>query len=297
MRVTFAGFFICAIVVFLMLHTHAVSQTFEPYRFDSTAGKSELRIGIRYTSDYYYMGRYDSTAAPYLSPSIGYFHKSGFFARTSLSYLTSSGEHRVDLIVLSGGYDYGGTKVGAGISINEYIFSDLSYAVQAEMSTYLNVYAGYMLMGFVFYLDGSVGFSEGTDFFIGGEMNRSLYALGRKLKITPGLYVNAGTQKYYDAFYANRSISTGAGQRNGKGHGGKPTSLTPKLTIVEADAFKLLDYETDLQVSYTIGKVRFYIIATWTFPVNPASVISNNDIYEEELKNGFYWSSGVRVSF
>ncbi len=287
---------IFAVIASLWLPQNVVAQTFEPQAQDSTLRKSEVRLGIRYTSDFYYMGRSDSSAAPYLSPSIGYFHKSGFFARTSLSYLTS-GDDRIDLILLSGGYDYYGKRFGAGVSVSEYFFSDLSYAVQAEMRTYLNAYGGYNLAGFMIYVDASVGFSEGTDFFLGGEVSRTFFAIRNKLKITPGLYVNAGTQKYYDAFYENRSVQTGSGQQKGKGHGGQQTSVTSQLTIVESNAFELLDYEADLQVSYTIAKVRFYIVTTWTSPTNPATVISNADVYEEDLKNGFFWSSGIRISF
>lgn len=274
-----------------------MAQTFDPKSVDQAMSKSELRIGVRYTSDFFYMGRSDSAAAPYLSPSVGYFHKSGFFARTSLSYLTSSGEERVDLILLSGGYDYFGKKFGGGVSVSEYFFNDLSYTVQSEMTTYLNAYAGYSLLGFMVYVDGSIGFSEGTDLFTGGEISRTFNAVRSKLKITPGVYINAGTQKYYDAFYTNRSVATGPGPGNGKGHGKQQPSVTQQLLIVESDSFQLLDYEADLQVSYKIGKIKLYILGTWIFPLNPATVISDNGVYQEDLDNGFFWSTGVRVSF
>lgn len=271
----------------------AYAQLYKSPVYDSTVGKSELRIGVRYSSDYYYMGRADSAAAPYLSPSIGYYHKSGLSIRTSLSYLTASGEERIDLYTLSGGYDYYGKKVAAGLSVSEYFFNDLSYAVQAEMSTYLNAYAGYDFSAFMLYADASLGFSEETDIFLGAEINRTFYVVKNKLRITPAVYINAGTQKYYSEYYNMRSAQTGTG----KGKGGKQSVPVQDAQILESEKFQVLDYEADLQVSYKIRNVRFFISTTWTFPVNPATIVTDTGAVEEALKNGFYWSSGVRLTF
>lgn len=283
------------VMALLLLQQEATSQTLKRQTYDSTQDKSEWRAGIRYTSDYYYMGRSDSAAAPYLSPTIGYFHKSGLFVRTSLSYLIASGEDRVDLVTVSGGYDYYGKKIAAGVSVTEYFFNDLSYAVQAEMRTYFNGYAGYDLSGFMLFADASIGFSDGTDVFLGGEINRTFYAFANRLRMTPTIYLNAGTQKYYNAYYNKRSVMTGVGKGKGKGHGSQ-APVTEDLQIAEADKFEMLDYEAGLQVSYTIRKVRLYASTTWTFAVNPATVVTDTGVFREELKNGFYWSSGIRVS-
>ncbi|MDZ7648540.1 MAG: hypothetical protein U5K54_15875 [Cytophagales bacterium] len=43
---------------------------------------------------------------PYLSPALTYYHKSGFYLHSSVSYLTAKGEGRIDMMTLSGGYDY-----------------------------------------------------------------------------------------------------------------------------------------------------------------------------------------------
>ncbi len=285
---------VTVIMMTLLCQEMALAQPHKPQSYDSILDKSELRVGIRYTSDYYYMGRADSAAAPYLSPSIGYFHKSGLSVRSSLSYLTAPGEGRIDLITFSGGYDYYAKKIAAGLSVTEYFFNDLSYAVQAEMSTYLNAYAGYDFSAFIFYADAGLGFSESTDVFLAGEINRTFYALRNKLRITPAVYMNAGTQEYYNEYYNMRNSQTGSGKRKGKG--GQQPSTTQQVQIVASDKFEILDYEADLQISYTIQKVRFYVLTTWTFAVNPATVITDTGTYEEDLKNGFYWSSGIRLT-
>ncbi len=286
-------FLITLLTAFLFTRlTYAQSNKF--HTPDSTSDKSELRIGIQYTSDYYFMGRSDSAKAPYLSPSIGYYHKSGLSIRTSLSFLTTSGEGRIDLYTISGGYDYYGTQFAAGISLSQYFFSDLSYAVQAEMRTYLNLHGGYDFSVFMVFADISLGFSEGTDVFMGAEINRTFYAIRNKLRITPAVYINAGSQKYYNEYYSMRNEQTGSGK--GKGKGAMQQS-TNNAQILESEKFQVLDYEADVQISYKMGGIRLYCAATWIFPVNPSTVVTDQGTYEEELKNGFYWSLGVRISF
>lgn len=272
------------------------AQSYKVQTYDSTVGASEWRMGLRYTSDYYYMGRADSAQAPYLSPSVGYYHTSGFFVRTSFSYLTSPDEGRIDLYTLSGGYDYYGKNMTAGISIHEYFFSDLSYAIPAEMSTYLNAYGGYDFSVFMVYADVGLGISEGADLFLGAEINRTFYALKNKLRITPALYANAGSQKYYSEYYSARSMQTGSGKGSGSGGSGQHTPSTQTLEVAESETFKLLDYEADIQVSYKIQKIRLYVSTTWVFPINPATVVTDTGTYEEEIKNGFYWSTGIRLT-
>lgn len=281
---------ILCIIMVTQVRADRISQN------DSTDEKSELRVGINFNSDYYFMGRSDSAKAPYLSPFVGYYHKSGLSLRSSFSYLASSEDRRIDLFTISGGYNYYGKKVAAGFSVSEYFFSSDSYSVQSEMNTYLNGYVGYDFDVFMIYADASLGFSNGTDVFLGAEINRTFYALRNHLRIIPAVYINAGTQSYYNEYYALRSTQTGSG-KNGKGMSGQNASANQVLQISESAKFELLDYEAELQVNYKIGRTLFFISSTWTFPVNPATIISDEGSYEEKIKNGFYWSSGVRLTF
>ena len=68
------------------------------------------------------MGRRDSVAAPYLLPSLGYYHKSGFYADASISYLLAEGEGRVDLILASAGYQASGERWSGGAAVTAYFF-------------------------------------------------------------------------------------------------------------------------------------------------------------------------------
>lgn len=288
------GLFFTAIGA-MVFSQRAMAQLSAIQPYDSALDKSEWRFGLRYTSDYYYMGRSDSVKAPYLSPSIGYYHKSGFSIRGSLSYLTEAGQNRIDLYTASGGYDYYGKKLAMGVSVYEYFFNSSSYVTQAEMTTYVNAYVGYDFSAFMLYTDAGLGISNGADLFLSAEINRTFYAIKNKLRITPAVIVNGGSQRYYSQYYSYRSSQMGYGKGKGHGPGGQPT--TPQtVQIYAADKFELLDYEADMQVSYKIGKIRLFVSSTWTFPVNPATVVSDTGSYQETLKNGFYWTSGVRLT-
>lgn len=285
-------------IIFALFSLAGSAQSSRKVPYDSISNKkSELRIGLRYTSDYYFMGRSDSAAAPYLTPTLAYYHKSGFFIRSSLSYLTTEDQGRIDMIAFTGGYDYYGEKFALGASLTEYLFSDESYVVQAEMSTYINAYAGYDFDAFMLFADASLGVSDGTDLFVGLDISRMFFLLRNKLTILPSVTMNLGSQKYYDQYYQYRSPQSGFGKGSGKGKNGQqPPQPAYNVYLTESDKFQILDYEAGLQVTYRLHNVRFFTSGTWMFPVNPATIIVNDIPQSETLQNGFYWSTGVRVS-
>jgi len=59
---------------------------------------------LGYSSNQIFNGRADSLEVPYVTGSFKYLDKSGFYAKTSVSYLTSSYANRIDLIGLGIGY-------------------------------------------------------------------------------------------------------------------------------------------------------------------------------------------------
>jgi hypothetical protein len=231
------------IVILALSSLAGLAQSSRKVPYDSISDRnSELRIGLRYTSDYYFMGRADSAAAPYLTPSLAYYHKSGFFLRSSLSYLTSKDQGRIDMIAFTGGYDYYGEKFALGASLTEYVFSDESYVVQAEMSTYLNAYAGYDFDVFMLFADASLGVSDGTDLFVGLDISRMFFMLRNKVTILPSFTMNLGTQRYYDQYYQYRSPESGFGKGSGKGKNGQqPAPPANDVYITESDKFQILD--------------------------------------------------------
>jgi len=287
------------LLVTVLVDSHVlIAQSHSLYTIDSVAEKSQLRVSLRYTSDYLYMGRADSAMAPYLSASIGYYHKSGFFVRSGLSYLIAKGEGRIDMISMVGGYEYYKKKLFAGTSLSQYFFSDESYNVMAEMNTYLNAFAGYDLSVVTLYTDISIGFSDGTDIFLGIELDRTFYMFNYKLLITPSVSMNAGSQNYYSQYVNYRNSQTGAWGGKGKGGGGQPGgSSSQTIEVQESDKFKILDYEAAIDLTYKIRNIRLFASSTWTLPVNPATLVDDQGEYTENLSNRFYWSTGVRIIF
>ena len=239
------------------------------------------------------MGRSDSAKAPYLTPSIHYFHTSGLFIRSSLSYLTAQEQNRIDLYTLSAGYGLYRKRFAAGVSASAYFFDKSSYTVQAEMNTYLNAYAGYDFHLLLLYIDASLGFSDDTDVFLGATISHSFYLCRDKLLITPAVQINAGSQHYYNEYYSQRSVATGT--HKGKGKGTPQAHPVTDIHLQAYDKFQVLDYEATLLASYTVHKLRFFASCTLTLPLNPATVISQEAVYTEELKNSVYWSVGTRL--
>ena len=91
---------------------HAQKTTKE----SSSTEESYFLVDLSYMNDAIFMGRRDSIAAPYILPSIGYYDKSGLFLDVSASYLTSSGEQRVDLFLATAGYLFKSKKWSGGVS-------------------------------------------------------------------------------------------------------------------------------------------------------------------------------------
>ncbi len=259
---------------------------------DSLTDKSEFRVGIRYKSDYLYMGRSDSLKSPYFSPSLAYFHKSGFFIQGSLSYMVGgANSEKVDLYLLSAGYDYYANKYLLGVSLSQYLFNDNSYSVQSELKTYIDATAGYDFSVFALYLDASLGFSNGIDAFLGGEISRPFYMANNRLKIEPSVNFNLGSQKYYEAYYLTRNNHSAQNSAGGSHH----ATASQDVQIQESEKFKFLDIEAGVELAYKINKVRLFASSVWTFPFNPSTLIVDGNKFEEKLKNDFYWVAGVRL--
>lgn len=248
-----------------------------------------FRLSLGYTSDYLYMGRADPVKSPYLSTTLVYDHPSGVYVKSGVSYLTGPETRQLDLISLALGYRASSHIFDAGGSLTGLFFNDDSYTVQSEMKGLIKAYGGIDLSWMMIYLDAGVGWSEKTDVFTGVEVNHTIYLVKRKLRITPALYINWGSQHYYDSYYSYRHSQFG---KEGHGHGQQPT---PVAMITDAQRFQLLDYEAECRMSYILGRARMQVGWIWTFPVHPATFVDDQGISQTEiLQNGFCWYAGTR---
>ncbi|MEK6477861.1 hypothetical protein WJR50_10015 [Catalinimonas sp. 4WD22] len=263
----------------------------------STKGVSYAILSIRYVSDAVFMGRKDSVAAPYLIPQLSYFHRTGLYVSGSFSYLTAEDERRIDLYLLSAGYQLQKSSWSAGLAVTQYFFNDQSYTIKSQFNTDLSAYLGYDLYVLEVYVDGSLYFTanESPDLILGTELSRTFYALERRLQLTPKVYLNMGTQYYYEAYYQNVRQQR-RGNQNGKGHGsGNPNSSV--ASIEETSSFKLQDIEFSIPLRYTIGSFRFSFIPTLAIPFGEITITEGQETINEKFENTFFWSVGVGYLF
>lgn len=281
------------LVVAIALPTVLIAQDSIPYLPDSfykDERQSKLQLGLGYVSDNVFAGRKDSVAVPYLIPSLVFHHKSGFFLQSSLSFLTNSSKHGLDLVSLGGGYAMSRAKFAWGAMAAKYFFSDNSYNVQSSMSGYASAYAGYDIAGIItIYGDAMLTFGSYTDFFSGLELSHPFFLWNDKVNITPTLYGMMGTQYYYNEYYTTRP----GGPGSGNGQGGAGSGRPPVITADESSSFKLLAVELSLPVGLRWERFQFFMNPAYVWPQSPSTININGITTTEELKNSFYISTGM----
>lgn len=251
---------------------------------------SYVLFNLNYESDAVFMGRNDSVRAPYLVPSLGFYDRSGFFADASLSYLTKSEESRIDLFLLTAGYQFNSKKLSGLLSGTKYFFSKDSYSIQSEIEGDLTATLGYDLSLFKISLTASSYFSSNssTDFFGGIQLDKSIYALDDNFEITPTFNIFGGSQYFYQEYYTYNRL----GNRKGKSNLENP-SINNSIAIKEVNQFNVLNLEISLPIQFQSNSFLFSITPHWAFPQSNATITTNEIILKEDLKNIFYWSGGI----
>jgi len=252
---------------------------------DSASEKSYALIGTGYTSDIVFLGRKSPSRSPYFSVSAGYYHKSGLFINSSISYLAASGENRVDLFTASGGYDYYRKNFSAGVSATGYVFNNKSYTVKSALTANLIAYADYDFDILEVYADGTMYFSNQSDFIFSAAISHNFYTANDKLKISPTFSLYIGTQNYYSNYNNNKRF--GQHMLNIAG------SNTMGAGMMGGGIFNIQNYEFSAPVRYDFKHFRFIFLPVYAIPVNPALITDNQNNYKEDLKNNFFWSLGV----
>ncbi len=258
---------------------------------------SYFLANVSYINDNVFMGRRDSIAAPYLFPSIGYYNKSGFFADASLSFLTGSEANRVDLFLLSAGYNFNSNKLSWGISGTAYFFNEESFNVMSSVLGDLTGIVSYDFEVLEATLSLTSYFNDGssTDFITGLMLDRTFYAINKNLMINPGISLYAGTQYFYQQYFRSSRL----GNRKGKGMGnsGSETAESSMINIDEVQNFKILNIELEIPLHYNYRHFIFSFYPMMAFPQSSATIINEDTILTEDLKPVFYWSAGISYWF
>ncbi|WP_318308134.1 hypothetical protein [Flagellimonas crocea] len=265
--------------------------------------ESYMLLDLSYTNDAVFMGRKDSIAAPYILPSIGYYDKSGLFADATVSYLTGSEEWRVDLFYFTGGYLFDVKNWSGGISGTAYFYNNASYNVQSEVVADITGLLSYDFKGAELSLYVSSYFNKNSspDIFIGTILDRTFYFMDRRLLISPRISAFAGSQYFYEEYYTTSRLgnrkSANSGQGSGQGGISDPVLQVSSVQISEASEFNILNAELSIPVQYQFDQFIVSFTPTWAFPQTSATLTTDTDVFEENLKNVFYWSLGLSYWF
>lgn len=246
---------------------------------DTNEKKSYFKASGNYLSNSVYYGRTDSLITPYLTPSIGYYNKSGFYVTGSLSYLASAAESRIDLYSFDAGYDFDLVKnLSGSVYGNKSFFNQSSTAIKSDVKGSLGAYLSYDF-DFLQVIGGTdIMFSNKTDIGLNLGLTHT-FTFGEENKlftIIPSIVANMSTLHFYEG-YTSRKI----GKKIRKATQNLVSSNS--VTTVDNNKLTLLDYECSLPLTYDFKKIGFFITPTLSIPQNP---IYTTTTTVNKFKNG-----------
>lgn len=299
-------FFILKSFFFLLcfgaLKTHAQEQEKKSKPF-------KLKFG--YSSNQIFNGRADSLEVPYLTGSFKYLDKSGFYAKTSLSYLTSSYANRIDLIGLGIGYQkIFNDQFLVSASFDKNFYNSNSFSVSSEIlgNAGLNFYYlnDYVDLGTSL----AANFTTGkSDISISFDASHEFSFGNDNWSIEPTANVNFST-RYYSEIYSNtrKEKTSNSGSQN-RG------SDIQTIQTIGAGNLSLLNYEFSLPLYYYGNNFGAWVSPAYSIAQNPAVILTTTtstrtsggngqpqttttNVYStEKIKNYFYVEAGVYFKF
>lgn len=290
-----------AINIILVLLSNVIASQNEGVTIQGEQKQSHFIAEVNYISDVVFMGRKDSIAAPYLYPSIEYHHKSGFYTKGSFSYLTASNQSRIDLFLISAGFDFTINKLYGDLSITKYFFNDDSYNVISATTADITAHLIYDLEIINVGMAASTYFNNNSssDFFVSFDVSHDFITNNNKFQFSPTVSINMGSQNFYEEYYNNPNSNTGGngtgtGNGNGSGSGGGTTDDDPVITIKieEKETFNLMAIELSLPIWYNYKSATFLFLPTYVIPKSEAEILIDETLVEEQLDPTFYWILG-----
>ncbi|WP_420576838.1 hypothetical protein [Ekhidna sp.] len=257
---------------------------------DSDTRKTIITPGVFYINDIVWMGRADSLPNPYLVGYLLYGHKSGVFAKISLSYLTGEDVQQLDIFSAMLGYTLSKGVWQSGVSSSAYYYNDNSFNVLSPVNFSGSGYFTYDFGWIESYLGASAFFSSGTvDPMIYFDFNKNIYTLKNQLIFNPTFAMSVGSISYYQTYLVEQAERKG--QMKGKGK--FPVATTQTISVEEASAFRITNFEISLPISLSLNQFQVDFMPSYILPVNPRSISVGDEVVEEELSNTFIWSIGV----
>ena len=291
-----------------------ISILYIPYSWGQTGTASGtdkasyFKVSGNYLSNSVYYGRKDSLPTPYLTGSVGYYDKSGFYISGSLSYLSAKNAHRIDYGAIDLGYNFTVTDQFSGsVYANKGWYNQSSTNITSDIKGSMGSLLSYDLgpiqvnggVDVTFATKTDIGFNLGLshDFIFGKE--------GDQFSMEPSFSTNWSSLHSYEG-YISRKLGKKAGLPVG--------ATTTAVTTVQNNKLTLLDYEVWVPFIYETKKIGFMFTPTLAIPKNPIyttttittrlnngtqSSVTNNSTppSETKLANNFYAELEVFFKF
>ncbi len=254
--------------------------------------KSYGLFSLEYTNNSVYLGRKDSLVTPYLSPTLGYYDKSGLFIEGNVSLLLRSGATRIDQSAIRAGYDFSKGNFSGELAAEKDFYNSNSTNVRAEVKGSLSLLVGYDFGVIETMLTPGINFGHKNDFTLQWQVDHAFTADEDKFSITPSFLLNGSTRNFYGSYFGKRKL--------------KKTGQNAQVDAVVNDAsqFKIMDYELSLPLSYTVNRVTFGLNPSYAIPQNPAVLTvtikpqigpTQTRTVNEQIENTFFVVLSVAV--
>ncbi len=265
----------------------------------TSSNSSYVSLSLNYISDAVFMGRKDSISAPYIYPTLLYHHKSGLYASGSLSYLTKANEGRIDVFLLTGGFDFTIKKFDGDISLTTYFFNEDSYNVISEVGADVTALLEYDFDIINLGISASTYFNSDSsnDFFLSSEISHDFLTKSGEFQLSPTIGIYFGTQNFYEQYFVNNRFGNGRGQSSGQAQGNLDTLQSTSIVLNESDQFNLMAIEFSLPIWYAYKSFYAVIVPTFVIPKNEAVLNVDENLVKEDLDNTFYLIAGIYYRF
>ncbi len=308
---------LCTLLIVLLTTVNVAAQN-KPLQKDialteDDKASSEFKISTNYLSNNVYQGRQSDELLSLITTGVEYYHKSGFFINGSFTYIPNVGYQQIDRKELKVGYNYSGDKLNIATYLARYFYNDSSSEINAAVGSSAGIGASYDFNYLTIGGAADFNFLTKTDIVLNANLGHSFYLANDKLLILPVINMNAGTENFYQSYFTPQksggtTAATRAATKAAK-HRRNPTSNTTtttpanntsaasKITILNSNEFKIMDYEIGLPIEYKLNKFMLSFTPTYILPVHPASISYNNVTTTEVLKNTFVVELGVSFTF
>ena len=278
-------YFFTALIIAIITNVSAQTNKADSVKTttDTTEKKtSYFKVSAAYLTNAAFNGRSDSGSTPYLSPTIGYYNKHGFYVSGSLSYLANS-TGGVDFYSLDAGYDFDIIdNLSASISANKSFYNSNSTSIKSDVAGTISGSLSYDLFEIVSINAGAdIVFASKKDYSInlGLEHEFSFGDKYNKWTVTPAVTANASSLNFYEG-YTNRRVKKAAKKGNPQA-----VSISTVTSVSNSNVNRptLLDYELSAPVGYGGKKWGVAFTPTLAIPQNPIHTVTTTIT---TLKNG-----------